>query len=68
MASGIKKAIKKARAKALADIKNNSAGFYGSGIASEGFAGGYAECLSDVEAALNGWTNSRSRYWPKETF
>lgn len=32
------------------------------GLASEGYAGGYAAALRDVLAALNGTENS-SRYW-----
>jgi len=39
-------------------------GIYARGLASEGYAGGYKDAISDVMLALNGvWPNSRYHFW-----
>lgn len=35
------------------EIRGHSRGTYGAGLASEGYAGGYRDCLADVLSILN---------------
>ena len=59
----VKTLIKKLQKNVSAEIKGNSTGFYGSGIASEGYAGGYRDALYDVMGILNNIEPRNSRYW-----
>ena len=59
----VKTLIKKLQKNVSAEIKGNSTGFYGAGIASEGYAGGYRDALSDVMLILNNIEPRNSRYW-----
>ncbi len=65
MAHGIKRALTKAQKKVRKEIEDNAAGGskYARGLANEGFAGGYAQALSDVMLALNGVTPQTRGYW-----
>ena len=63
------KRLDKALAKVNADISANSqgGGMFARGLANEGFAGGYAEALRDVDAVLrHGHPSDRRRYWREE--
>ena len=62
---GITKQLRLARASAKKAMKDNSVGLYGRAMASEGFDGGYAQALSDVELALRGVYPNGSRHWPQ---
>ncbi len=63
MTKGIKKQLIKAGLKVGKEIEDNSReGSFASGLASEGYAGGYAQALEDVMLALNG-VNPNTRYW-----
>jgi len=60
------KRMKAVRAVVMAEIKGNSdrGGIYASGMANEGFAGGYLQALDDIEAALrHGHPGDHRRYW-----
>jgi hypothetical protein len=53
-----------------ADISVNSkdGGMFGRGLANEGFAGGYAEALRDVDAVLrHGHPSDRRGYWRRDS-
>lgn len=69
MAKGIKRLLRKVYDKVSEDISGDSRrseGIYSTGLASEGYNGGYRQCLNDVILALNGvepnTTNAR-RWW-----
>ena len=63
---GIKRALNKALENVNKEIAQNAShGPTAAGLASEGFAGGYRAALYDVRAALDGWSNDQSRYWPR---
>ncbi len=67
MTRGIKRQLNIAYENVSKEISNTAkGGFYASGLASEGYAGGYRQALSDVQLALNGCPPSNSRYWPVE--
>jgi hypothetical protein len=56
--------------KATAEVEVSARGGdkWARGLASEGFAGGYAEALRDVEAMiLHGHPTDSRRYWRKST-
>ncbi len=65
MARGIKRVLYKAREKVNKEIEGNAAGGskYARGLANEGYAGGYAQALSDVLLALEGVRPSTRGYW-----
>ena len=64
-AKGIKRQLGKAMENVNAEIARNAKpGGVASGLASEGYAGGYAAALRDVSLALNGIDIWQSRYWP----
>lgn len=65
MAHGIKRKLAKAQAKVRKEIEDNAAygGKFARGLANEGYAGGYAQALSDVQLALNGVEPSTRGYW-----
>lgn len=66
MAKGIKRRLQKALRRVDAEIKANSqsGGIYASGLANEGYAGGYRDALSDVGLLLHGVEpNDRRGYW-----
>lgn len=65
MARGIKRLIRKAQNKVDKEISDLSQGFshFAGGMASEGYAGGYRDALSDVLLALNGEKPQRRNYW-----
>ncbi len=65
MAKGIKRALTRAQEKVRKEIEINSmgGGKYARGLASEGYAGGYAQALSDVMLMLNGVKPSTRGYW-----
>lgn len=66
MSRGIIRQLKRARKAAEKDIAA-ATGFYGRGLASEGYSGGYRDALNDVELALTtGHGNGSSRYWPRD--
>jgi hypothetical protein len=63
---GIKRQIKEAMESVMAEIRANAkGGGYAAALSSEGYAGGYQQCLCDVIAALNGVPASSSRFWPR---
>ena len=57
--------LPKVREQVLREIRCNAAGGgFAAGLSSEGYAGGYAEALSDVEAALtHGHPSDQRGYW-----
>jgi hypothetical protein len=57
---GIDKTMKQVNLE-ISDLARNS--HVAAGLASEGYAGGYRDALSDVLLALNGVNNGSSRYW-----
>lgn len=62
---GIIRQLKRARAAAEANMRDQAShGRYAAGMASEGYAGGYRDALTDVELALSGVTPNTSRFWP----
>lgn len=64
------KRIALARKRVNAEISANATngGRFGAGLANEGWAGGYAQALNDVEAALiHGYPNDPRHYWRNET-
>jgi len=63
------RAIRYAQAQADKEIIGfaGRGGMYARGLASEGYAGGYRDALSDVLLLLTGDTMPHRRdYWPKE--
>lgn len=57
MSKGIKRLVRRALTGVNREIAGISrGGFYAAGLSSEGYAGGYAQALSDVLLALNGVT------------
>ena len=61
---GILKRLKKTQTEINKEISGNSIGLYGGGLASEGYAGGYRDALSDVSLLLRGVEPSdRGRHW-----
>lgn len=72
MAKGIMRQLKLAMAHVVTDISamagrphDGPGPNYASGLASEGYSGGYQQALMDVDAALRGIPPSNSRYWPR---
>jgi len=64
MPKGIKRKIDKAYKRVTAEISDNaSRGVYAAGISSEGYAGGYRDCLNDIMLLLNGIKPKRRDYW-----
>lgn len=66
MAKSILRSLRKAQEQVLAEISDNGArgGMYASGLASEGYAGGYLAALADVEAMLtHGFPSDTRGYW-----
>ena len=64
MAKGVKRKVQKALEaveEEMADSSHDS--FYGRGLASEGYNGGYRDCLHDIQLALEGITPSRRGWW-----
>ncbi len=62
---GILRDLRKALDKIDVEITANAKhGKIASALSTEGYAGGYRDALRDVDAALGGWPNSNSRYWP----
>lgn len=60
--------LKDAREKVNREIAGNSSsgGLYARGLASEGYAGGYRDALSDCEAMLrHGCPHDNRGYWTK---
>jgi|WetSurMetagenome_2_1015567.scaffolds.fasta_scaffold38137_6 hypothetical protein len=55
--------IAAAKQKVAEEITGNAEGFFGRGLASEGYAGGYRDALDDVILLLNGVVPSRRNYW-----
>ena len=55
--------IKQAMKIVDAEISGNSNGFYGRGLAGEGYAGGYRDALMDVLLLLRGVQPNRRNYW-----
>lgn len=57
--------LKRVRALVQAEISANAkGGKYGSGLSTEGFAGGYLEAIDDIEAALShGYPSDHRGYW-----
>ncbi len=46
------------------EISNHAAtGFYGAGLSSEGYAGGYRDALHDIELCLSNVMPNRRHYW-----
>lgn len=66
-AKGIKRRLRTARQQVRAEICGfvaSNPGLYGRALASEGYAGGYFDALSDVALLLDGVEPSRRRdYW-----
>jgi hypothetical protein len=62
--AALKRRLADVRAAVQKEISANAAGGgrYASGLAAEGYAGGYLQCLYDLEAALGGFRNESSRY------
>lgn len=65
MSKGIKRDLRKAMQNVNKEIAGMSVGKYGSGLAVEGYAGGYRDALSDVQLALNNVYPNNSRFWPR---
>ncbi len=62
------KAIKRKVQKALEAVEEDMAAdrqdsFYGRGLASEGYVGGYRDCLQDIQLALEGVKPRRRGWW-----
>lgn len=62
-----KRVVQKALADAIkatrVEMRANSHTFFGAGLASEGYAGGYRDALSDVSLLLDGLIPTRRNYW-----
>lgn len=69
MTRGIRRDLRRAMDAVSEEISatRSSGGKYTSGLASEGYSGGYRDALSDVQLALNGVPPSGSRFWPSAT-
>lgn len=64
MPKGIKRQIDAASKKVRQEISYNSrGGFVAGALASEGYAGGYLQALSDVQLLLNGVRPNTRDYW-----
>lgn len=65
MAKGIKRALDRAQVNVQKEIAMaaNSGGRFAKGLSSEGYAGGYAQALADVQLALNGVKPQTRGYW-----
>ncbi len=64
MACGIMRDLDKVLVRVNKEIKGNSVGFFGGGLASEGYAGGYRDAIHHVINALNGVKpNCTLGYW-----
>jgi len=63
---GIKRQLRKAKMAVNAAISGSakSGGMFAGPLSGEGYNGGYRDALSDVSLALDGVSNSRSRFWP----
>lgn len=56
--------LRLARDVVMSEISGNRRGKDGTGLASEGYAGGYRDALNDVEAVLtHGCPADHRRYW-----
>jgi len=62
MAKGIRRQLRKAQDRVRKEMAERNESFYGRGLSTEGYAGGYRQALADVELALNG-VDPNSRYW-----
>lgn len=64
-AKGIKRRIEAARKRVKREISANanSGGKYAAALAAEGYAGGYLDCLNDIDLLLNGVEPRRRDYW-----
>ena len=63
MAKGIKRKVANAYESVQREIYLFSKSASISGLASEGYNGGYADALQDVLLALNGTTPNRNNWW-----
>lgn len=65
---GIKRQVKQAHTRVSKEITAFAArgGKYASGLASEGYNGGYRDALSDVLLALNGTCPNRNDWWSRQ--
>lgn len=62
------KLIRQVRAAVQEEISGNASrgGKAASGLSAEGYAGGYRDCLDDVEAALmHGYPSDNRGYWER---
>ena len=63
--------LKKLLSSALEGVNKDIAGhasrggMYARGLASEGYNGGYADALRDVQLALQGGRPARNNWWPE---
>jgi len=65
MATGIKRALDRAQTNVQKEIESSakSGGKFARGLSGEGYAGGYAQALADVQIALNGGKPCTRGYW-----
>lgn len=66
MPKGIKTRLKEVIAKIGTKISSSTDGKVASGLASEGYAGGYSDALSDVLLLLNDVEPERRDYWKRD--
>ncbi len=69
MTKGIKRRLKRVASRVEQDIVANTDtnSLYSRGLSREGYRGGYAQAISDVQLALNGVEPSDNRgYWSVE--
>ena len=61
----IKRKVRKALARVNGEVADmtSEGGLYARGLASEGYAGGYAQALRDVLLALDGVKPGTRHYW-----
>lgn len=68
MAKGIKRLLQQVTTEVdqeIASFAEQDSGFYSGGLASEGYNGGYLQCLQDVLLALNGVVPNRHSWWKR---
>ena len=59
----IKRLINRALTRVCAEMATNGSGLHGRGLSSEGYAGGYAQALREVQLVMNKVKPNTRSYW-----
>ncbi len=67
MAKGIRRKLRRAQKRAYTAMHQHGGSLYARGLASEGYIGGYAQALADVQAMMDGVPPGDPRgFWTEE--